>query len=418
MKAQLLSLTLVTLIATPRPSVAQPLQEAEKLLRGGRYHDAEKAFSKLGAKGLMGLARTQLEMGQAKKAATTAKRAARGKARVGATTLQAEALRRAGDLPGAVKVLRPLIKKKRDAYRARALLGIVYHEQGKPLDAKALFDGFYDDFAADKIDKASAAQLTYLAIACRYTNNFKDTHQSLRDALKVDATHVEAWLELAEISLEKYEAGHAEQHYLKVLAINPHHTRALIGMARVKQLQSNRLPPIIALLRKAQRVDPENAAARAIEAMTLIDNDDYQGAEALLKKALKQRPRHLESLAVYAASRFLQDDLKGYKRAKGKALALNKRYSHLFLIVMRLAERKHRYKEAVQLGKEALRVNPNDPYVTAEIGINTLRLGDEKEGLAYLRRAWQSDRYNVRNFNLLNLYDDVLAKEYVMISSK
>ena len=40
------------------------------------------------------------------------------------------------------------------------------------------------------------------------------------------------------MSLEKYEAGYAEQHYGKVLKINPNHARALIGMAEVKLAQT------------------------------------------------------------------------------------------------------------------------------------------------------------------------------------
>lgn len=418
MKALLLPSSLAVLLLSSSASAANPLDSAQKLLTGGHYEAATKAFAKLGKKGLLGLARTQLARGRAKKAAATAQRAARGKERLEALTLVGEAQRAAGDLKGAEAVLRPLVKKDRKAYRARALLGVVYHEQGKLADAKALFDGFYDDFGADKIDKTSAAQLTYVAIACRYTDNFRDAHDTLRDALKVDAKYVEAWLELAEISLEKYEAGHAEQHYAKVLAINPNNVRALIGMARVKQVQSNRLLPLMKLMRKVQQIDPLNAEAAAIVASTMIDNDDYARADKMLKEVLVRHPRHLESLSVYAASRYLQDDLKGYRAHKKKILALNKHFSRLFLIVMRLAERKHRYKEAIALGKEALKVNASDPYAMAEIGINYLRLGEEKEGLSFLKRAWQGDQYNVRNYNILNLYEDVLAKEYVMVKSK
>ena len=38
--------------------------------------------------------------------------------------------------------------------------------------------------------------------------------------------------------------------------------------------------------------------------------------------------------------------------------------------------------------------------------------GDETEGVAALRRAWQKDHFNVRVFNTLNLYEKEIATSY------
>lgn len=412
------SLLLLLALSAGQPAQAAPQTAARALLDSGKYAAAEKALRKLGGAGALDLARLQLETGRYAAAVKTARGAARGKQRGAAQTLQGEAQRAAGDLPAAEATLKALVAKHPTALRARMLLGRVYASRGKAALAKAIFDQFYDEYGADKIDKKSSEALTYVAIACRQTDNFRDAHDTLRDALKLDDKYVEAWLELGEISLEKYEAGHAEQHFLKVLAINPHNVRALLGLARVKQVQTNRDKPIFELLAKVRAVDPKNVTAEAIEAGIELDNDGYAATEKRLQRALKRNPRHLEALSVLAASHFLRDDLAGYAKLKKRVLSLNPRYTRFFRRVMHHAVRKHRYAEAVKLGKEAIKLDPQDWYVQADVGINYLRMADEKQGLKHLKAAWQGDQFNVRTYNMLNLWDDILDKTYAFAKSK
>ncbi|HEY1586109.1 MAG TPA: hypothetical protein VGH63_10520, partial [Polyangia bacterium] len=51
----------------------------------------------------------------------------------------------------------------------------------------------------------------------------------------------------------------------------------------------------------------------------------------------------------------------------------------------------------------------------AEIGSNWLRLGEDQKGLDALKEAWKRDPYNVRTYNLLQLFEDVIPKEYVLV---
>ncbi|HWE31258.1 MAG TPA: hypothetical protein VHB97_24795, partial [Polyangia bacterium] len=71
--------------------------------------------------------------------------------------------------------------------------------------------------------------------------------------------------------------------------------------------------------------------------------------------------------------------------------------------------------EANQLEAEALKLEPKSWVALAAIGTNWLRLGDDAKGLESLRAAWKRDPYNVRTYNLLNLYDDIIAKQYVTV---
>jgi predicted Zn-dependent protease len=415
--------SLICLLLAARATLAAPIDDAREALRTGRYAEAEATLQKLLKAGSTGpaallLGRLQLETGRYAEAGKTARTAAKGKLKAPALTLQGEALRLEGKLPEAEKLLKEAVTVTPKHYRAFAYLGLVYHEQGKLADAKTTFDVFYDDYGDGKIKKDNAEHLTYVAMACRHTDNFRDASDTYRDATKADPKQVEAFLQWAEISLEKYEAGYAEKHYDSVLKINPNHPDALIGLAQVKLEQSNDVEGALKLCAKAEKVNPHHLEAAALRAQVLIDSEENLKAEAVLAPALKRNPNHLGALTMLAASHFLRDDLPGFKKVRDRVLKLNPRYTRFFHEVVGLAVRQHRYQESIELSKQAVKIDPQDWYSLADLGTNHLRLGDDANGLKHLRQAWKGDAFNVRNYNLLNLYDDVVAKEYVFISSQ
>jgi cellulose synthase operon protein C len=421
--AALLSLLAVSLpiLARGAPQAAGAgLKEARELLAHGRYAEAEQAFARLGKnpEGALGIARIRLETGRAAEAEQAARRVSVGPVGARALTLVGEALWRQGKREEAERVLEGVVAKQRASYRALVLLGIVQKERGREAEAKATFDRFYDDYAAGKIDKGSAEQLTYVAMACRYSDNFRDASDTLADAVKVAPGHVEALVEWAEISLEKYEAGYAEKHYQAALKVNPNHAQALVGLARVKLEQSNDARGALGFLDRAERVAPGLAEAEAVRTEVLLDAEQYAEAEALLARVLARTPAHLEALALLGASRFLRDDAKGYEAVRARVLALSPKSTAFYRTVVKHAVRVHRYAEAIELGRRAIQLDPKDWSSLADLGTNHLRFGDDETGLKYLREAWRGDRFNVRTYNLLNLFEDVLAKEYEFIRSR
>ncbi len=405
------------------PAGAATLKQAGQWLAAGHYAKAEAAFGehvkakKTRAEALLGIARVSLETGRHASAVRAAGKV-RGKLAPAARTLAGEAWLRMGKPKKAAASFKAVLRKHPNHFRALIMLGVTRREQGKMAEAKAAFYRMYDAFDANKIDSGSAEHLTYVAMACRYTDNFRDASDTFADAVKADPKHVEALQQWAEISLEKYEAGHAEQHYLKVLKINPRHVDALVGMARVKLTQSNDVKGSRKYLDRAKKVDRHNIDARVIRAEMLLNADANHQAEAMLTKALIRNPRHLGALSMLGTSFYLRDDVGSFKRMKSKILKLNPRYTAFFRTVVRLAVRHHRYAESTRLSREAIKIDPKDYYSLADLGTNYLRMGDDKRGLKHLRDAWKGDRYNVRTYNLLNLFEDVLAKHYTFIKTK
>ncbi len=74
--------------------------------------------------------------------------------------------------------------------------------------------------------------------------------------------------------------------------------------------------------------------------------------------------------------------------------------------------REHRYVEAIDLEKQAVKLKPDFYEAMAGAGLGYLRLGMEKEGLEWLDKAWAAISYNVRTVNTLNLFEKTIPKEY------
>ena len=82
--------------------------------------------------------------------------------------------------------------------------------------------------------------------------------------------------------------------------------------------------------------------------------------------------------------------------------------------------KEHRYVEANALEEEAIKRRPEGLGGAGGARLATcLRLGDDAEGRrgAAARRG-SGDPYNVRTYNLLNLFEDVIPKEYTLVEGK
>src|SRR5262249_37869395 len=71
-----------------------------------------------------------------------------------------------------------------------------------------------------------------------------------------------------------------------------------------------------------------------------------------------------------------------------------------------------RYDDARDVAREGVAVDPDHADCLAVLAMTLLRLGDETEGLETLRRAWKRDPYDVRTYNLLNLYEKAIPARY------
>ncbi|MSP58930.1 MAG: tetratricopeptide repeat protein [Myxococcales bacterium] len=324
---------------------------------------------------------------------------------------------RTGRWPEAEKRLVALVARAPHQHAARIELGRCYRRTGRTVDEKAVWNRLFDDYEQGRIDKGSAPQLTAVAVAARHLGSYQDANDLFREAAAVDGAYLPLRLEWAATFLEKYAAGEAEQDAVEALKIAPTDADAHVVMAQVKLEQSYDLPAANREIDLALRRNPRHAEALALRAELLIDNEEYFEAEKLTVAVLAINPRDERAHTLIAAIRLLRDDQKGFEIERQVVLAQNPRASGFFHGVAEFLVKQHRYEEANALEQEALKVAPDDAVALAAIGQNFLRLGDEKQGMEALRRAFKRDGFNVRTYNLLNLFEEVIAKGYDFVEA-
>ncbi|MEO6953960.1 MAG: hypothetical protein ABI321_19315 [Polyangia bacterium] len=312
------------------------------------------------------------------------------------------------------------LAKAPGALEARYQLGLVYRATGDRSAERAIWNGFYDDFDQGRIDKASSKQLLYVARAAQLLGGYKDANDTFRDAVQADSKGKDgahANIGWARLFLEKYDAGHAEACLDEALAILPDDPDGRTLLARVKLEQSYDVPAALRELDRAEKAAPGWPEAVATRAQIALQAGEREKTRSLAVAMLVRDPEDVSAHTLLAGLAILGDKEGVYEQVRRGILATNPHESRFFHELAELLVRNHRYEEAVPLEEEALKVDPKDAVARAGYGANLLRLGREAEGLTALRESWRGDKYNVRTYNLLSLFEDVIPKHYTFIDA-
>jgi tetratricopeptide (TPR) repeat protein len=403
-------------VASAGPLCAQSLDAAAAALAHGDYPKAEADYQALntGSHALeaqLGLARLRFETGRYAEAARLAEAAGSGAQRVAGQTLRAEALLALGQHAEAERVLQAVVRRP-GALRAHLRLGLLRLQQGQTDRARPDLMAVIDAYNADTLGEPRAEGLCLTAMAARALGSHHDANDTFREAGLADRNRVETQLEWAALFLDKYDRKHATESVDDALKQNPNHPLALTLKARLELERGLGFGEVDALLGRALATNPNLIPAHVTRAKLALRDMEIEAADAHLDRALQVNPRDLEALSVRAAARFLADDARGFEQAKRRVLELNPRFSRMFSIIAEYAEWEHRYDELIRMAREALVLDAEDALAHATLGLNLLRMGDEKAGIPALEAAWQRDHFNVLVFNTLNLYDEVIPKQY------
>ncbi len=331
----------------------------------------------------------------------------------------AEVLSQTGRYDQAKHLLEPIVAKHMsDHMRARYLLALLYRNIGQYDRSEKMFLTIDAQYRDRSLDEKSAEQLFYLAQAGRYLESFEFAKSFFTDALALDPAYHEANIAFRHLFLYKYNAADAEQSFDEVLKIDPNHPDAHAGLARVKLEQSYDLAAATYHLERALEVNPKHIPSLEIRAELETDKNQWSAAIATIGEILKINPNHAGARSQLATIHWLRDETPAYEAEKAKVFAINPKYAPFYHIVARSAVREHRYKEAIELENEALQLDPSYYLAMAEVGTGYLRLGNESKGLEWLRKAYKKDGYNVRTVNLLDLFEQVIPKDYETATSK
>jgi tetratricopeptide (TPR) repeat protein len=298
------------------------------------------------------------------------------------------------------------------------LLGEILLEQGRRGDAEAPLMTLVEDYNADRIRKDDAKSLALVGRAAYLLRSPRDANDAFNEAERARKGDVQTLLYRAELFLEKYDPGHAEEVTREVLQQAPEQPQANVWMAHVKLAQALDFDEAERLAKKALAVDGKLASAYFVLAGIALRDMELAQADRHCDAGLAHNPRDLDLLSMKAAVRFLAEDAAGFTAAKARVLKLNPEYARLYQIVGDYADWEHRYDEIVAMMREALRIDAEDAKAYAQLGLNLVRAGDESAGVSALRDAFDRDPYNVRVYNTLNLFEKVIPQHYVTVPGK
>lgn len=294
-----------------------------------------------------------------------------------------------------------------DSLTARLQLATLAAERGAREQAARAYDGFIDVYRAHRA-RLTADELRAVAVAVR--NLGRDNPQLYKDALRVydeaiarDSSNLDTRTELGYLFLEKFNGTDARAMLEGVLARNPRHPRALLGMARVNAFAGR--GDASALVKQALEVNPSDPEARAQAAHLLIDVERYDDAAAEAIRGLAADTGAPAPLVALAAARFLAGDTANFRRALERAHARLPGAADAEITLANVAARNRLYREATEFAAQGVARDPRAARALALLGVNQLRIGAIAEGKANVDKAFALDPYDPWSKNTLDLLD-------------
>jgi tetratricopeptide (TPR) repeat protein len=296
------------------------------------------------------------------------------------------------------------------ARTAEVNLAELLFQRGRLDEAMERFDGFIDVYnAAD--GGLSARDLVAVGRAVRYLGRtqpslFQDALRAFDEAARTDPTWAEPLVRAGFLFLEKYDSPAAKEEFEKVLASNPRHPGALLGMA--KSLMFDGSAGAGAALDTILALNENHVEARALVAMSHLTNEGHAAAKREAERALEVNPSSLAALTALAGSHLLVDDRTTFAQVRARALDINPSYAQLDVELAELSVQTRRYAQAVERAQAAVELDSAAWEAWGLLGMNQLRVGEITEGRANLERAFAGDPFNPwfkNNLDLLDTFD-------------
>jgi tetratricopeptide (TPR) repeat protein len=320
-----------------------------------------------------------------------------------ATVMLARAEYANGNFDRSEELLRAYLSDHPQAHHVRLQLGRQLVGRGSKSEGEVVLDALSTFFNNSLL--TTSDDLTVLSKAMATIGSYDDANFAMEKAIEANPKNAEALVHWGELLLEKYNTADAEVTFEEALGLNPNHVDALVGMARTELDLSNDYAKVRQYLSRAERIAPEHTGMLLTYAEVAVYDTDCTTARRFANRVLEHRPHNLEALTFLATCNYLDDDRAAFEKVKKRVFEVNPNYARVLTETARYAVRVHRYEEAVKLNREALELRPGFPPALLGIGIGLSRIGREHEAVEMLQRAFEADPYNVRAYNMVELYE-------------
>ncbi len=257
-----------------------------------------------------------------------------------------------------------LVKDKSDIAEAWATLG-------------------YLELQDNQLDKADASYKKYIELTSPQRNS-EEKRRSL----------TQAYLSLAQIAEKRKDFSLAESWLAKIdspqALVSTQSRRASLLAKQGKMAEAREL-----IRKLPERQGTEGAADRRMKTLTEVQllqgNKEHQAAYDLLAKAVESSPTDHELIYQQASA---AEKLKRYaemERLMRRAIEVKPDYAYAYnALGYSFADRNVRLPEAKTLLQKAIELAPGDPAITDSLGWVEFRMGNFKEAIALLEKAYKA----------------------------
>lgn len=239
-------------------------------------------------------------------------------------------------------------------------------------------------------------------------------------AIKADPLCWKApWLE-GRLFLSGYNERAATKELARAQQINPLAPEVLVTLGQA-DLQGYRLSAGRSKAERALEINPRYVPALVLLADLNISDERFQDARDAAKKAAVENPRDEDALARLAASSRLLVDPIGAAAAELEVLAQNPRPATFYAaLAERLADRR-KYFEAERAFLLAIQADPSRADAPIGLGMLYMQIGREIEARSLFNAAFAADPFNVRADNMMRVlkhldsYKELESDNFVVV---
>jgi cellulose synthase operon protein C len=201
--------------------------------------------------------------------------------------------------------------------------------------------------------------------------------------------------------LERFNKEDAMGLFNEALEIDPKSANAMLGMAEVAADDFERKAEELA--RKALELDPKLVEAQELLASMALEDNNPEKAAAEADKALKLDPESLDAMAIHQTIDWLEE--KKTTNWMDRVLKINPNYGEAYALAGHFFVINRRYAEGIAYYRKALELDPEHQGARAQLGVNLMRLGEEKEAREQLEKVYNEGYKNAMTANTLTLLD-------------
>ncbi len=332
------------------------------------------------------------------------------------TAIAAEQLRRAVKLEEAAALLSKSFTAKDAAPVRRLLLAELQLYLGKVDDAMGHVDRIVDDYQRGFIGKTEW-ELWAAGSAAVQKRDWESAEEAF-DKLDADfPTFVPGQLAGGEYDRVREYYARALRRLGRAVTAAGWHAPTLVAAARalLENPYAETSGEAVAHAKRAIVHDPRAFSAHQLLAKIEIQDLRYPealGHLAAADAAFKDHPLTLAYRASIALLHGRDDEFAGILARVRKEHPRNLEF---YMETGRILNRHHRYPLAVDLFQKGLALEPDNPALSAWLGVSLLRVGNEGDGVYHLRRAAQADAEHVMANNVTYLYTNLVFPNYVSV---